>query len=277
MDILNYFKNYMEASQDFKNLIYDGNSVLDIVNFYNIDFETVISLLIRYDENPDPFILSKIKEFYNEFTINDERVLVISDTHIGSIYEEQYLIAKAYEYAYKNNIKNVIHAGDLVEGLSNTTNVKDDINKQFLKVNNFYNHTKDINTYLLLGNHDFNLEFYNNVDLLDKFKNLKNLIHIGTETSYMNFNDNFIKIYHETKSQFKKVPDFYANITLEGHHHRYDFSNKKIILPPLFKAYNSGFIELIDNGNYVYSRHFGFNDNYSLKEKNYEKILKKNI
>jgi len=115
--------------------------------------QDVVKLMIDND------LIDELKDnvkidFDNRFSF-----LVLSDTHIGNIYENISLIKSLYKYAEKRNIKYVFHLGDLTEG----TAIKDSKNiriKRFtvddqvsFLTRNYPKHDS-INTLYILGNHD---------------------------------------------------------------------------------------------------------------------------
>lgn len=95
----------------------------------------------------------KIK-FDNKFNF-----MVLSDTHIGNVYENISLVKNLYKYAEEHNVKYVFHLGDLVEGNS-LKESKDfrikrfTVNDQVDYLTRMYPKHDSINTMYILGNHD---------------------------------------------------------------------------------------------------------------------------
>lgn len=85
------------------------------------------------------------------------KILVISDTHIGGIYEEPDKWKMAYDYAEENKIPYVLHLGDIIEG-SKYRNHKNDhlktVQEQIDYMTAIYPKRKNVTTLLILGNHD---------------------------------------------------------------------------------------------------------------------------
>lgn len=273
IDFNNFYEN--EYSR-FKKHIQDGWSIDDISKYYFIPAYDIIHVLLKYDD--DENIIKATNEFYNSYKINDNKCLVIADTHIGiegkDGVENIGFIYNAYNYALRNNIKNVIHLGDLFEGKSNDNIKSFDINKQIELFKELYDALGDINTLLLLGNHDYNLIFYNKYPLEGELLKQNNVKLIGVQNSYVSFCDTIIKLYHnchlknfcwDTKLRFLFL--------LTGHYHRFlfeDYSN--FIQAPAVKKneYDSGFIELINEENDIL---FNLFDNQANKvnDKPYQK------
>lgn len=84
-----------------------------------------------------------------------------------------------------------------------------------------------------------------------------------------------VKVYHQTKSNYRSIPDFNTFLTLEGHHHFYKFHDNIISLPPLYDTSDAGFIELTSDNNKYIARYIGFKDNHSYTQRDI-KVLKKN-
>lgn len=276
---LDRFKDFDTAISFFKSSLRSGDTINNIVNEYEIEKDYLIHLLLK-SSDIDETIMNSIKDSYNEFKISDDKCLVISDTHIGSYDEDLALILQAYEYAYKNNIKEIIHAGDLIEGLSDINGFKHSLNIQISNAYNFYNCINDITTYYLYGNHDYNVYLYDKVSLKEKLENIKNLIYIGTENSYINNGSDILKVSHECSKNWKNTPLFNYSILLEGHHHKFRNIDSGISLPALRKLggsiNDSGFIELINDDDKFVAKHIGFNSDYSVKVKSINEIKKRN-
>jgi len=59
---------------------------------------------------------NKNKKYMEINKINENKIIIISDTHIGSALENIDYLHIVYEYALKNNIKTILHGGDLLQG-----------------------------------------------------------------------------------------------------------------------------------------------------------------
>ncbi len=92
--------------------------------------------------------------------LNENEVLVVSDTHFGSIHNQLHLLNNLYEEAYYRGIKTVLHVGDLTDG--NYLNRPESPRQQFLHgfdeqvgyVVDMYPKISGIDTYYILGSHD---------------------------------------------------------------------------------------------------------------------------
>ena len=90
----------------------------------------------------------------------EEEILVVSDTHFGSIHNQLHLLNELYQEAYNRGIKTVLHVGDLTDG--NYLNRPENPRQQFLHgfdeqvgyVVDMYPRIDGIDTYYILGSHD---------------------------------------------------------------------------------------------------------------------------
>lgn len=98
------------------------------------------------------------KTNFDELTCTE--VLVISDTHFGSIHNQLHLLNQLYREAYNRNISVALHVGDLTDG--NYLNRQESPRQQFLHgfdeqvgyVVDMYPKVDGIKTYYILGSHD---------------------------------------------------------------------------------------------------------------------------
>ena len=107
-------KNYIIA------LLNENNTIEEISKKLKMPEYEVINYLIPENRKLEKEIEDKIIKYYKQFQINNSKCLIISDTHIGQIINNDKnftMQEKSYEilanYASKNNIKKIIHAGDL--------------------------------------------------------------------------------------------------------------------------------------------------------------------
>ena len=248
------FYCYKDAYIKFKEYLNQGMSISEIAYCYDLPIERVNNILVRFDEVIDPTIHKAIKEHYSQFTIDDDKAIVISDTHVGSNHEYLALFDTIFNFCNKYGFKNIIHAGDFIEGNSYVYQRKDIVDIQIEKVLNIFNQQGIPKMFYLYGNHDYNLEVHDSICLKDRLKELKNLIYIGKGNSYIQLNDyDPINISHKLSSDETYVPKIETNLKLEGHHHSYSyFDNNIIYLPPLSLIggpSNLGFVTLKTTGN----------------------------
>ena len=271
-----------------KQLIDNGISIRDIDNNCpKLTAYKIIDYLIRYGEN-NIDNLNAIKNYYDSLQINQDRCLVIADNHIGRLlrseeynpsqmFENERGLYFAYNHALKKGINNIIHLGDLLEGNSDIYQNKiQAIPYQFEYLERVYPHITNIKTYLLYGNHDYNLIYYDNVD--EKFYNVcTNMELIGVNYSYINFCNQRIKLSHYCNTaEYIKNIELPYDFELSGHSHIYNvFEEERFIRIPSLSSVsidksNIGFIEMIDEESKYLFKYFDENGN---EKKENEKIL----
>lgn len=102
--------------------------------------------------------LSYSKRGLGELT--EREILVVSDTHFGSIHNQVHLLNELYQEAYNRGVTTVFHVGDLTDG--NYPNRPENPRQQFLHgfdeqvgyVVDMYPEVDGITTYYILGSHD---------------------------------------------------------------------------------------------------------------------------
>ena len=275
------FQNYKDAYINFKEYLSKGVTISELSDIYSLSVERINNILVRFDDVIDPIVYQALINHYSQFTIDDNKAIVISDTHIGNKNEYLKLFDTIFNYASKYGYKSIIHAGDIIEGNSCPDNRKYDIDKQIQNLYNIFNQTGIPNMYYLYGNHEYNVKMNDHIQLYERLKEVNNLIYIGKGNSYVQLNDNDpINIYHYLSYDETYKPQIDTNLKLEGHHHSYrSDNNNTIFIPPLSLVNgkeNLGFIALCTTGNeYVLDVYKGLNNN---KIDCYEqKVIKKHL
>jgi DNA repair exonuclease SbcCD nuclease subunit len=122
-------------------------------------------------------------------------ILLLTDTHFGvrnfnkSIFDEQleYFHKIVFPYILDNNIKEVVHLGDLFDNRQNIEVLfLDYVYKKFIS---FFNENK-INLHLISGNHDIYYKNTNEINSLEIFKS------------------EYIKVYSEPKIYEKNIENY---------------------------------------------------------------------
>ena len=195
---------------------------------------------IKYYENGKRGYSNTILKESGVITYKDTdyyKSILISDTHIGSIKENIGLIERVYDYCIQNDIHNIYHLGDLVDGTSGYTDYKKlNPSEQIDQVINKYPNDKSILNFVLLGNHDLDI-ISEDIPLHDAIiKNRKDMycLGYGTKEFYIK-NDNII-LKHSIL--IDKTDNNYNNkLIIKGHSHQMklvdDLSNYQIYVPSL--------------------------------------------
>ena len=211
-----------------------------------LDFNNIL-FLAKYN---DIHINSKDMCQYN---INDNKVVVIADNHLGNLYEKRKFLDMVYNYSVKNNIRTVFHCGDAIQGIIEPNKL--DLDTQIDIFVREYPKIKSITTYLLCGNHEYR-SFKYNEDLMKYMFSRKDIKYLGFSKAYLNYHNKFISLSHYISKYYIDIPYTRSFIDFAGHHHFLKVDNNLIYVPTLSrdlkkKNNNSGFLEMIVDGNNV--------------------------
>lgn len=173
------------------------------------------------------------------FNITHEPVMLISDTHFGDPKERLDYFRTVLEFCKQNNIKKLIHGGDVGQGsvATNKTMYTEEEHQQHQKeITNILNIYKDISNLrqcILGGNHD---ERYlcDNLDLLRLLADQRNILPLGYFQAFFSVFDCPISLEHETKRPTAGPQDLIPHsLTIHGHSHISSFEKKDIYLTAL--------------------------------------------
>lgn len=207
----------------------------------------------------------------------EEKIIIISDTHLGSIYENIDYLKQVYEYATIYNIKTILHAGDLIQ--STKRNVKNKYRNEYSQICHVIDsYPEDINiqNYILFGNHD-----YHTLKKDDEYQKLlstrRDFTFLGTKRAYLNWQNNIISLLHQTPKYNIKVPNLDTLINFCGHSHKLLIHEKSIHVPTLSDDLKEeslpGFLVLTIKDNYLYIESIIFEQKIILPSKIIRKQL----
>jgi len=185
---------------------------LNSMYYYNGDISYNLSKTYKNDNKNNIRIELCEKEF---------RCIAISDMHIGNKDSDIDLLKKVYEYAANNNINIIFNCGDLIEGVHTTDKRSiDDIYKQIDYLIKKYPYDKNINNFMILGNHDFHSLHYDGLDLCKKINNSRyDLIPIGFGQGVVNLKEDKLALNHELSLINMPKLDESVKVVLVGHGH----------------------------------------------------------
>ena len=148
-------------------------------------------------------------------------IMLISDIHIGSKYDEIELLNKIYDYCINNNINIIINAGDLIDGLSFGMEKRiNSFEKQIDFLIKNYPFDKNIINFICLGNHDLDSFTSNNQDIATALSNLRHdLVPLGYCLGNINIKNESIYVKHHIND----FPSAYIpneSLILLGHSHK---------------------------------------------------------
>lgn len=164
------------------------------------------------------------------------RILLMSDDHCGSIYDNPYIMHMIYDYCAATNIHNIIHMGDLLEGNDYHILHKDE-NKlrysisesnQMAYLERYIPHDDNIKIYILEGNHDLfsNSGIANDVIYrYIKQYNRNDIQIVGYDLADLCVNNGILHLNHGAISDPYKLDNlvYTVNMVLSGHSHMTDW------------------------------------------------------
>lgn len=161
-----------------------------------------------------------------------EKVMIISDTHLGSKFENSCYLEMAYQKAQDEKITTIVHTGDLLEGMPNAINPFRSYEKQLEHVIFDYPKYENISTYILLGNHDykFNIKGYEVDEIIAKERN--DLKILGFKKGYMKVDDDLISLNHQVSKYHLNIPNYSTIASFLGHSHKVKFNKNNTIYVP---------------------------------------------
>lgn len=263
---------------------YDFNSLLECYPYleYNVLY-SILNSTRKYK-----------KELYNclyQVNIDEGKILLMSDTHYGSIYENINYTYNVFNFAIANGIHIVLHAGDIIEGNVNKRRGYGIINQANYFINT-YPSDNSINTYAIFGNHDY-LAINQNEIVRDIMCSRNDINILGFKKSYFNWCENIISLQHDIDKYKLNLPSNAECISFKGHAHFYhikedkDRKKEKIYIPPMCddpvyyisnshlkdKKVQPGFLVAeIDNGNIIITN-YSFIYGNIVKENEFVKVL----
>lgn len=186
-------------------------------------------------------ILKKIYlENVSMLDLDGEKVMLISDTHMGGIYEREDYFKFVFDYCKDNEINYLIHAGDIGDGRC----TKDGFSEWFeneaearenaeLVLNN-YPTSSEIIQYVIAGNHE---DFYKNKDVhfFEELGKKQNVVLMGNRRAYFTVCGYPILLEHDLLIGYEKyLYNLMAyNLEIKGHSHISRFNHSEIYLPTL--------------------------------------------
>ncbi len=189
-----------------------------------------------------------IKNFINNNFVfnnysNNSSFIVIADLHFGHRKEKLYYLDSVYNYAVKQDIKDIYIVGDLLDGQFFIS--KKNLNsyeKQFMHLINNYPYDKSIHNYALLGNHDYWFEEKGRILINEELEKERiDFTTMGYKRAYITALGSSIAYKHLMDNYKIKLPAYTPCIQFKGHSHKYRFRVKndkkpyRFNVPHLFK------------------------------------------
>ena len=225
--------------QKIINMIDNNYSFSDILienNLQDYELLNIIYYLISKEKNISKESLTKIRNiFYQNFSflnLTESKLLIISDTHLGSSNQNIKYIEQAEDIAKKEQVNSIFHLGDIGDGQVDKTmftTIKDEV-EYLLEIYNFFSNYPQ---YLLGGNHDEKYQ-KENYDILKLLKEINaNIIPIGYREAHFRIFNKIIALEHESKSKKQSKHIINPNFTITGHSHKSRFKENEVYVPSL--------------------------------------------
>ena len=193
----------------------------------NLYFQVLLKRLKR-----QKITLEEEKILLSVANIEENKIIVISDTHLGSINENYEYLDLVYEFASKNNYHSILHGGDFMQGSCKPVNLYQRLDDQIYEAALKYPYDNYINNYILLGNHDYFLvRKYD--DITSYFDDRKDINILGLKKVYLNWHNNLITLNHKVPKFDLDLPRIESLINFAGHRHEFSIIDNTIYIPTL--------------------------------------------
>lgn len=152
------------------------------------------------------------------------RAMVISDLHIGSIYDNIDSFYKIYNYCNVNDIHTIIIVGDFLDGINiGRMECKRHSNplEQIKYAIKNYPFDKNILNFCIFGNHDYDFLLSFNLNLADYLYDFRHdIVPLGFGRGTINIKNDKILLAHPLCIGTDYVHELTSNyLLLKGHHH----------------------------------------------------------
>lgn len=261
-------KNITDFNPDLKERIikdYQKTHTLKKVEHrYNLTHNECLAILL--DGGISDVELRHIVSATNIFS---ESFIVISDTHVGSYNENIEYLNEVYDFAIKNGIKHIFHAGDLLQ-----SNIRP-VNKKFMNQEiqaehlvNVYPEDSQIINHILLGNHDFHA-ISKKEEVYKIISSRKDFDIMGYKRAYFTWNNYLLNLSHDIEKYRLKIPNVETLLRFVGHRHNTHVVGDSTIFAPTLsddvKFYGGpsmpGFLVVTTDANRLKVSYMAFIDN----------------
>ena len=218
---------------------FSRNEKKEILELYNEGYSpTEIAILMDIFPMEAVFCLKKMDvpldmpKDVSQYQIDDERVIIISDTHLGSKYENLDYLREVYKMASEEGIHTILHGGDLIQ--STMSNVQPKYENEMRQVEHVvidYPYNKEIMNYILLGNHDYHTLRKHPI-FLETLQTRKDFNILGFKRAYLTWLKELISLYHTTKKYPISIPSVETALNLRGHSHILSYNKTSSINIP---------------------------------------------
>ena len=198
------FKTYLIKSRrkDIKQVMVDLNlqeyevyGLLQILKNDGLLFDLIDGKIVKIKPQKE----NDVYKVSND--LDHMKLLLLSDTHLGSKYDRLDILKYLYDEADRKEINYILHSGDVVDGKSNRPQHIYDLKETSYDGQRDYAIEKypksDIPTYMISGNHDYMWVKQCGADIVkDICKSRTDLIYLGSDCEDLLLNKTRIRLYH---------------------------------------------------------------------------------
>lgn len=162
--------------------------------------------------------------------ITAKKIICISDSHLGSKDENIDYLRQTKHYIKKENIKYLLHGGDIGDGMVDYHRKYGKYDTQVAHILEDYLYLPNTEQYLLGGNHDARYK-KKGLEILKKLEEQDHKIHgVGYYQAYFKIYDKIISLEHNSYIRKRNkliTPDY----IIAGHSHKFNCKENRILLP----------------------------------------------
>ena len=174
------------------------------------------------------------------FKLDTEKVMLISDTHMGNDdFERLDYLNYIASFCMQNQIHHLIHAGDIGDGTKNGKPLSfsefkgNEALEQSQQIVEKYIVMPDVTQFVLGGNHDTRyIDHQNKVDILKLLANKKNIYPLGFIQAFFTVCGQVISLEHSSNRIYEEslIPH---ELAIKGHSHLWQPKNNILYIPTL--------------------------------------------
>ena len=227
----------------------DINTLYKLVNYIQVKEGKIIrddyiGSFETYSIIPKMYYRSKYSENYESFKANSSlnKLLLVSDTHIGNGFYNEELLNKIYDFAYSCGVRVAFHLGDLFEGPKRENYSLEEQLKLFKDT-----YPTNIMTYGIKGNHDVGIDDYLKVYGID----LRSLTTLNNHFYMFPIRNN----YYKCSTECLYLNDFKIKLTHEAYASDYYFNSYESLNIDSILEYDKIADKLSDKYNLILSGH----------------------
>ena len=271
-----------------------GSNFYDFMDRYNITYGELLGAIDSHIHSASSSLLRahSLQQLLNQkqilFEINDQKVGIFADCHIGHAKANWDYIYRGYDFCFRENINTIILLGDLLHGPSkrSSKNSNKAIFQCYQQLVEVQEHLpKGFSTFLLGGNHEE--EFYKTgIDPWQQLLSMRDdIFPIARGKCYVQFGNFVLCLNHNLPGRILIPPEMDCDLSLYGHFHEAHIEDRKVFISTCsdleltktqYKFTGPGFSTLTNLDNQLQLQDYTFSDDYIVptSSKTYQKKRK---